>query len=104
MIILKEVGFASLVKNTKYVIKRFHKKKYNGRFMGYYYYMDPTAYFENVYEFKTKRDICKVSFHNEGYISYYTLDSQKEQIQDAMELRAINQVLQRITGDLTFNY
>ena len=32
MIILKEVGFDSLVKNTKYVIKRFHKKIYKGQF------------------------------------------------------------------------
>jgi len=100
---LKEVKFDSLI-NTTYIIKRFHKKIYKGQFKGYYYYMGPMSSFENVYDFKRKIFGGRVSFHNEAYITFHTIKSQKEQIQDAMELRAINKVLQRITGDLTFAY
>ena len=36
--------------------------------------------------------------------SYYVLSSQKVKIQDAMELRAVNKILQRLIGDDSFTY
>jgi hypothetical protein len=35
---------------------------------------------------------------------YLRIDFQKDKIQEAMELRAVNIILQRITGDETFKY
>jgi hypothetical protein len=37
-------------------------------------------------------------------VSFYKLIPTKEKIQQAMELRAINIILQNIIGDKTFNY
>ena len=104
MIILKEVGFDSLMKDTKYVIKRFNIIYYSGRFIGYSFSMGTISNFDYVRDIKNNLYVWKINFYDEKNRSYFMLDSQKEKIQDAMELRAINQDLQKITGDITFNY
>jgi len=41
-------------------------------------------------------------FHKKGI--FYENNFQKDKIQDAMELRAINKILRKITGDPLFTY
>ena len=36
--------------------------------------------------------------------TYYTLESKKYKIQNEMELRAVNRILQQVTGEDTFDY
>jgi esterase/lipase len=48
--------------------------------------------------------IRKIRFYEESCRTYHCVDFQKEKIQDAMEHRAVNKILQKITGDDTFNY
>jgi len=48
--------------------------------------------------------VWKIDFYDEESISYHMLDIQKEKIQNAMELRATNIILRRITNDESFKY
>ena len=50
------------------------------------------------------RYMGETSFYNDLHRNYYVVDFQKDKIQNAMELRAVNLILQRITGDTTFKY
>jgi hypothetical protein len=50
------------------------------------------------------RYMGETSFYNDIHRNYYELDQQKEKIQEAMKSRAVNKILQKITGDDTFKY
>uniref|UniRef100_A0A6C0ETX4 Uncharacterized protein n=1 Tax=viral metagenome TaxID=1070528 RepID=A0A6C0ETX4_9ZZZZ len=87
-----------LIKNHKYFIE------YTGLNNSIIY----TGIYKNSYEGINSSNFCIMGrlyiFYNDYCMSYYTVEFQKENIQNAMELRALNMILQRITGDETFNF
>jgi len=104
-LVFKEVGFIDLVKQTKYVIKRNNWAYYTGIFSGYSYKSGYISHFYNAKDIRgEERYIWKIDFYNEPNRTYHTIDKQKEKIQNAMELRAINIILRRITNDESFKY
>jgi hypothetical protein len=106
-LVFKETKFDKLEKGTKYIIKRYNKAYYNGRFMGYRYSLGkPVSMFEEVNDISKKKEIYvwNLNFYDEHTRTYHNIVKQTEQRQNAMELRAINKLLRLITGDTTFNY
>jgi hypothetical protein len=113
----KEIGFKHFnEKNRCLIISTDQKTCCIASFLGYNYKTQLTAKFINVMSINSK-DIENgfLSFNpaiNKGTIdttsysfcNYYILSSQKEKIQDAMEQRAVNLLLQIITGDASFTY
>jgi len=93
----KEI-YDDFIKNRKYiqickmrtytsvhiVIYREYESKYNERYI----------------EFSLHKEIQRYNkFHELPYCNYYEINSKKEHIQNAMELRALNLILQNIIGD-----
>jgi len=111
LLLFKEVRFKHLKKGTKYIIKRANESEniqfiYTGKFTDYFPKLENVSMFDEVKEIMGIKKINshKVNFFNEYHITYYSLDGQKEKIQEAMEIRAINQVLRKIIGDESFVY
>jgi len=107
-LVFKQTQFDKLEKGTKYIIKRYNNSYYTGIFSGYSFCMRSMS---GVSHFCDLRDIhmqgtyvWKIDFYDEESISYHMLDIQKEKIQNAMELRATNIILRRITNDESFKY
>jgi hypothetical protein len=98
MLIKKKIFAYQLQPNVKYFIE------YNGINNSIIY----TGTYKNSYEGLDSSNFNIMGrlylFYNDYCMTYYTVDYQKEKIQDAMELRAINIILRRITGDETFNF
>lgn len=109
-LMFKEICFSNLIKGTKYIIKRINKPEYIrmiyiGKFSDYIYRYDSVSMFVDVKELrKPELECCKMNFTYEYDTIYYIIVKQKEKIQQAMELRATNQVLRSIIGDETFVY
>lgn len=116
-LVFKETKSNGLVKNTKYITMKYvcdlNCVYYTGIFTGYTYeshidnYLFVASNFDNatvtVVYTNTKTDIRVIKFYDE-LKEYYYVDFQKEKIQNAMELRAVNIILQRIIGDNIFKY
>jgi len=107
-LIFKEVDFKDLVKGQKYIIKHDNISYYIGKFSGYSFCLIRLI---GVIKFCDIIDIHmqgthvgNLTFSNEKSNSYYIIDIQKEKIQNAMELRATNIILRRITNDESFTY
>jgi len=98
MLIKKKIFAYQLQPNVKYFIE------YNGINNSIIY----TGIYKNSYECMDSSNFSIMGrlylFYNDYCMSYYTIDSQKENIQNAMELRAVNIILRRIIGDETFNF
>ncbi len=104
-ILFKEVGFNDLMKGTKYVIKRYNKAYYIGKFLGYSFCIGEISQFYDVIDISGHETyVWKIEFYDETSRTYHKIDSQKEKIQNAMELRATNIILRRITNDESFTY
>jgi len=104
-IVLKEVGFNDLEKGTKYIIKRHNKSCYKGRFSGYTYCMGSISHFFDARDIRgLEMYVWRTEFYDEKDITYHKIDGQKEKIQNAMELRAVNIILRRLIGDVSFIY
>ena len=101
-----EVNFYHLEENKKYIITDlvgiFH---YVGWFNNYRNMGNDIAVFKNV--------VCTSPYERPcGYVTFsysierkfYTLISKKKQIQDAMEARALNKVLKKITDEELFTW
>jgi len=121
-LIFEKVEFNNLVKDTKYIIKRHNKAYYTGIFRkniikggdnvsefynisalyDMHYMGERNCY--NANSVTGMRYMGEISFYNDIHRTYYELDHQKEKIQEAMESRAVNKILQKITGDDTFKY
>jgi len=102
----KQVNFYQLKSNTKYIITDLNGAfYYTGIFCLYVKGGKDIAHFKNVMcNVPIKRYCGYVTFSYEIGRKYYTIDSKKDQIQNIMELRAINKILKQITGDETFHY
>ena len=62
--------------------------------------------FEEVKDVSNKQEIYiwKLEFYDDSSRTFHTMIRQKEQRQNAMELRAVNMILQQIINDTTFKY
>ena len=99
----KTIPSSQLEINVKYFIEytciqytgEYNIKEYIGIYKGSYKGIDSSNFYilNRLYV-----------FYNDYRMNYYEVDYQKEKIQDAMELRAVNQILQLITGDNLFTY
>ena len=110
-LVLKEVGFGNLKKGMKYVIKQRNEIHFIGNFNNYNDINKNCASFDHAYSIhgQIKLYVWKINLFDIGSrykIShkYYMVIHQKEKIQNAMELRAINQILKKIICDDTFVY
>ena len=100
----KEINFFTLIYGEEYFISGAELDiiYYRGIFEGYAY---------NCAKFHSIRVVYPVkyfygerAFHYNHKRYYYEFVSVKPQIQEAMEARAINKILQKITGDENFNW
>ncbi len=106
-LVFKETKFMELVKGEKYIIKRFNKTYYNGIFTGHAFkFGSNISMFEEVKDVSkpTEIYIWKLEFYDDSARTFHKMIRQKEQRQNAMELRAVNLLLQRIVGDNAFKY
>ena len=99
-----QVNFYHLQLNKKYIITDmvgiFH---YVGWFNNYRNMGNDMAVFKNVVCTSPYPRPCGyVNFSYSVERKFYTFISKKTQIQDAMEARALNKVLKKITGDELF--
>ena len=92
--------FYKLIPNTKYYISSICE--YIGTF--HEYQSDDLAIFRNVYKCHagSYSDCGYVTFAYKLERKFYKIKSSKERIQQAMEQRATNKLLQKITGDELF--
>jgi len=106
----KPVHWTSLEIGKKYVIKKGSKI-----FGPWYQYVGTLE--KNVDDYLTFSSVVltdlktnytqhkdSVMIHSLQPYTYYILDPQKYKIQDEMELRAVNRVLQNVVGDIEFCY
>jgi hypothetical protein len=114
----KEIEFGFIHKNDRCLIISIDLKTCCiASFFGYNFNTGlMTSEFINVMSIKSKDiengiisfnpTITKGTIKTNKYsvCNYYIISSQKEKIQDAMEKRAVNKILQRITGDESFVY
>jgi len=99
-----EINFLQLTTGKKYYIKINIGNNTIERDGIFIKYEDDSysALFGNItYNYKSF-GIGKIYLNNDDY--FYDISYQKYKIQNAMEIRAINQILRKITGDETFNY
>lgn len=103
----KKIAYKKLVHEHKYIMQMTKDTLYVG-------------FFENKEKYRNRK--CKsfiITKRITGYVyveieidiytdmerlSYYEICLKKHKIQDAMELRAVNKILQKIIGDDTFVY
>ena len=92
----KTIIFEKLIKGDKYLIKHGKDEYVIGRFIKYNnessYFHVKHIYFKQLYYYIHKKSI------------FYEYNYQKDNIQNAMELRAVNKILRKITGDPLFIY
>jgi len=102
----KQVNFYQLKQNTKYIITDLNGAfYYTGWFSDHSKNGKDLAYFSNVTcNVPIKRYCGYVTFSYDIGRKYYTLVSKKNEIQNAMETRAMNKILKQITGDESFHY
>ena len=102
----KQVNFYQLKPNIKYIITDLNGAfYYTGIFCIYVKGGKDIAHFKDVIcNVPIKRHCGYVTFSYDIGRKYYTLDSKKDQIQNAMESRATNLIIQSILGDIHFNY
>jgi len=93
----KEIHFSSLQTSQKYKIS-WNQHIYTATF--YQFYTHGCIYFIKLY--RKGIQLPYIRFHTFMDCKIYQPIFQKEQIQQAMENRATNLVLQRITGDPYF--
>jgi hypothetical protein len=104
-LIFEKVEFNNLVKDTKYIIKRHNKAYYTGKFSVYSFCMGEISHFCDARDISGHETyVWKIEFYNDKSRTYHKIVQQKEKIQSAMELRAVNIILRSIIGDDTFNY
>ena len=105
---IEQIHFYHLKKGKKYIISYVNGSLYEGIFIKHNYNtIYDSAIFENVYSFKrsyTGDKIEDIDFIYDIGLLFYTIVSKKKQIQDAMEERALNKIIQKITGDETFKW
>ena len=86
----------------------FNGSLYEGFFIKHNYNtIYDSAIFENIYSFKrsyTGDKIEDIDFIYDVGLLFYTIVSKKKQIQDSMEQRALNKIIQKITGDDSFEW
>ena len=105
-LVLKEVDFGNLKHGNKYIMKRMGTIHFIGNFTNY---NNNIAHFDKAYSFiGTKKinvqELCLYYEKHKYSYKYYRVILQKNKIQEAMELRATNMVLQRIINDTSFKY
>ena len=95
----ERISYINLINGKKYLIKI--KPHIKGEWSQYIGTFDKIE--ENEIKFlRVKTNISirpKIAIHKTEPYNYFTLNSQKEQIQNAMELRAINKVLKRLIDE-----
>ena len=101
-----QINFYHLKKNHKYIITEiygvFH---YVGIFSHYQKGSIDMVIFKNVTCINPVERSCGyVTFSYQIGRRFYTIISKKKQIQEAMELRALNKILKNIIGDETFKW
>jgi hypothetical protein len=102
----KQVNFYQLKPNTKYIITDLNGSfYYTGWFSVYLKNGKDIAHFKEVIcTTPIKRHCGYVSFSYEPGRKYYTITSKKNEIQNAMEMRSLNLIIQTILGESKFNY
>jgi len=102
----KQVNFYQLKTNIKYIVTDLNGAfYYTGYFCIYLKRGKDIAQFKDVIcNVPIKRHCGYVTFSYDIGRKYYTLVSKKDQIQNAMESRAINLIIQNVLGDTNFNY
>ena len=113
---LKKVKFFELKQGKKYLISYYKDtqmyeavfEKYYTDFFGrtdatfiHYYMIVP---FEDKPSNNSVCTLSKLILGDFAHKKIYTIVSKKRQIQDAMEHRALNKIIQKITGDETFEW
>jgi len=95
----KNVSIDDLTVGKKYFIKFYVRGGYENR-IGVF-----TKYVNNYFaSFKIYYYGWELNYFLEDTSYFYDYIYKKNKIQNAMELRAINQIIRNITGDETFNY
>jgi hypothetical protein len=96
--------YDNFIKNRKYIqICKQYPHDYTIVHIAIYreYYKDNICYLQ----FSLYKEIQRymtIDPHYDSYCLYYEIYSKKNQIQNAMELRALNLILQKIIGDKYF--
>ena len=103
---MEQVNFYQLKQNHKYVISdlygAFH---YVGIFDHYRYSGKDMVIFKNVVCINLIERPCGyVNFSYSIARKFYTVISKKKEIQQSMETRALNKIIQSITGDDLFEW
>lgn len=96
------VKIDNLIKGNTYLIKTYIGRQYesrkgifiNSEFLHKYVY----------FRMKLIVGFSYITYCLDDSSYFYIVNSKKEIIQNAMELRAINKILQQIIGDETFTY
>ncbi len=104
-LVFKETNINELIFGKKYIIIKYTGSCYIGKFTGYTDEYDFATNFDNAKIIcnEHKTDIINMRVYGTR-AEYYCVDFQKGKIQNAMELRAVNLILQRVVGDITFKY
>ena len=99
-----QVNFYQLKPNKKYIITDLNGAfYYTGIFSSYHMCGKDVANFKEVIcNVPIKRQCGYVSFSYEIGRKYYTIRSKKNDIQNAMEERALTKILTKIIGDDSF--
>lgn len=103
---IEQVNFYQLKKNYKYIVTDlygvFH---YIGTFDHYRYSANDMVIFKNVVCINPIERPCGyVNFSYSIARKFYTLVSKKKEIQQSMETRALNKIIQKIIGDELFKW
>uniref|UniRef100_A0A6C0EY99 Uncharacterized protein n=1 Tax=viral metagenome TaxID=1070528 RepID=A0A6C0EY99_9ZZZZ len=108
-----EIDIDELVKGKKYMIREIFYDYTRTTFSIFDHYETPyiTNWNKTIYTILSPELDLDVIYANNIRLNnmikkayFYKLETVKEQIQNAMELRAVNLILQNITGDKTFIY
>ena len=96
----KIVDFNQLIKKKYYILIKCELQtiERTGNFVKYVEH--DIAFFTNMYY--NSSPFYSIYLNKDD--TFYDIIFQKEKIQNAMELRAINKILQRLIGDETFKY
>jgi hypothetical protein len=103
---IEQVNFYQLKKNYKYIVTDlygvFH---YVGTFDHYRHSANDMVIFKNVVCINPIERPCGyVNFSYSISRKFYTLVSKKKEIQQSMETRALNKIIQNIIGDELFEW
>ena len=96
----EKIKYHHMIKEHKYIIIE-HSPYITSKYSGIYKGHD----INNCEIWKNHRLLSiENTYYYMNHWTYYNLVPKKYSIQDAMESRAINKILKKITGDDTFNY